>query len=215
MNIEVDINGEKIPVIINRKRVKNLYLRFKDDLKIYVTAPLRLSDKDIEKFISNNEKFIIKSYKEIKDKKKRISDKFLLLGNSYDICYINEGKIKFVDNRVYMPRNMDLDHFYKYHAKKIFKEHLDYCYDLFEEKIPYPDLAIRKMKTRWGVCNVTLKKVTLNLELMKLNTKYLNYVIFHELAHFIYANHSREFWNIVSKYVPNYKVLRKEMKNSI
>ena len=63
--------------------------------------------------------------------------------------------------------------------------------------------------------NITRKIVTLNLELIKLDIKYLDYVIVHELSHLIYPNHSKDFWNVVSKYCPNYKIYRKEMKNLI
>lgn len=85
-------------------------------------------------------------------------------------------------------------------------------YSLFKEKIPYPKLKIRKMTSRWGVCNVKDKTVTLNFELIKRDIKYLDYVIVHELSHFIHPNHSKSFWFLVSKYIPNYKELRKEMR---
>ena len=92
-------------------------------------------------------------------------------------------------------------------------EHLNTIYDNFSRKIPYPDLKIRKMSTRWGVCNTKLKTVTLNLELIKRDTKYLDYVIVHELSHLIHANHSREFWALVEENMPQYKKYRKEMKD--
>ena len=69
------------------------------------------------------------------------------------------------------------------------------------------------MSTRWGVCNKKNKTITLNLELIKKDIKYLDYVIVHELCHFIHFDHSKEFWNLVSKYCPNYKQLRKEMRD--
>ena len=68
------------------------------------------------------------------------------------------------------------------------------------------------MKTRWGVCNRKNNSVTLNLELIKKDHKYLNYVIVHELSHFVHFDHSRLFWQTVSKYCPEYKIVRKELK---
>ena len=94
----------------------------------------------------------------------------------------------------------------------IFSERLKYNYDLFEENIPFPSLRIRKMKTRWGVCNVKTKTVTLNSLLLKYEIDKLDYVIIHELSHLIYANHSKDFWNLVSKYCPKYKEMRKALK---
>ena len=69
------------------------------------------------------------------------------------------------------------------------------------------------MKTRWGVCNVKTKRVTLNLELIKKDIKYLDYVIAHELSHLVYPNHSKNFWALVERVIPNYKILRKEMRS--
>ena len=68
------------------------------------------------------------------------------------------------------------------------------------------------MKTRWGVCNRRDNSVTLNSELIKYDLTKLDYVIVHELSHFIHFNHSKSFWNLVEKYSPNYKKIRKDLK---
>ena len=78
---------------------------------------------------------------------------------------------------------------------------------------PYPILKIRTMKTRWGVCNRKIKSVTLNFNLIKYDYDCLDYVIVHELSHFVHFDHSKEFWNTVSKYYPNYKIIQKKLKN--
>ena len=83
---------------------------------------------------------------------------------------------------------------------------------MFEENIPYPNLKIRKMKTRWGVCNRKNNNVTLNSELIKYGYDQIDYVITHELSHFVHFNHSKDFWMTVSKYCPNYKKIRKSLK---
>ena len=68
------------------------------------------------------------------------------------------------------------------------------------------------MKSKWGVCNVTSNTITLNQELIKLEPICLEYVIYHELSHLKHPNHSKDFWSLVEKYVPNYKQIRKSMK---
>ena len=69
------------------------------------------------------------------------------------------------------------------------------------------------MTTRWGVCNIKSHVITLNLELIKRDIKYLDYVINHELSHLIYGDHSREFWDLVGENCSYYKECRKEMKD--
>jgi predicted metal-dependent hydrolase len=83
---------------------------------------------------------------------------------------------------------------------------------MFEENIPYPLLKIRKMTSRWGVCNRKNNSITLNLELIKWDPIYIDYVITHELSHFVHFNHSASFWKTVSKYCPSYKILRKNLR---
>ena len=68
------------------------------------------------------------------------------------------------------------------------------------------------MKTRWGVCNKRDTSITLNANLMKEKIECLDYVIVHELSHFVHFNHSKEFWNTVEKYCPYYKKIRKSLK---
>ena len=98
------------------------------------------------------------------------------------------------------------------YIESTFSSHLKYWYDLYEEDIPKPNLKIRKMKTRWGVCNIENYNVTLNSELYRYDIECLDYVIVHELSHFIEANHSSDFWRQVSKYCPDYKEIRKKLK---
>ena len=74
-------------------------------------------------------------------------------------------------------------------------------------------LKIRKMKTRWGVCNYKNNSITLNSELIKYTIDALRYVIIHEMCHFYHHDHSASFWQMVEEYAPNYKRLRKELKN--
>lgn len=100
----------------------------------------------------------------------------------------------------------------KKRTEQIYKQRLDYIYNLYKEDIPYPKLRIRKMKTRWGVCNRKDNIVTLNSELIKYGYQQIDYVIVHELSHFIYFDHSKNFWLQVSKYCKDYKVIRKTLK---
>ena len=123
-----------------------------------------------------------------------------------------EDDIEFSNSKVYVNDLKNLDKFIKNKAKSLFLERLDYWYSVFLEKIPYPKLRIRVMKTRWGVCNRKNNTVTLNLDLIKYSVDKLDYVIIHELSHFVHFNHSESFWKLVSKYCPDYKKIRKELR---
>ena len=211
--MKMEINGYEVNVIVTKKRNnKRTYLRVKEDMNIYISTNYFTREKDIIKFINDNKEFIIKNLN-LRKKQKEYEDKFYYLGKKYDIIYLNTKDIIVGDNKIFVNKEFNLDKWLKNQALIIFKEELNKIYNIFPDKIPYPSLTIRNMKTRWGVCNVKTKRITLNLGLIKKDIKYLDYVIVHELSHLIHPNHSRYFWNLVSKMEPNYKKIRKELNS--
>lgn len=85
-------------------------------------------------------------------------------------------------------------------------------YKLFGQyRIDKPQLKFRKMKSRWGSCNYVKCIITLNKNLIYCTKEQIDYVIIHEFAHLIVPNHSKDFYNIVSGFCPEYKRIRKEM----
>ncbi len=211
-DIKIELDNKIYNVVVERKRsTRNTYIRVKENLDIYVTCNLLTSDRFIIKLINDNEKKVLKMIS-IMEKKKAKEEFFYYLGKKYDLVYINKKGITFGEEKVFVGNDFDLDKWYKKEALKVFQIELDKMYNNFIYKIPYPSLCIRKMKTRWGVCNVKTHKITLNLELIKKDTKYLDYVIVHELSHLLYANHSKYFWNCVGENYKDYKKIRKELK---
>lgn len=212
INLKLNVDGKYYDIIIDKKSTnKNTYIRVKPNLTILVTTGRFTSNKAIEKLIEENYDKLVKMINN-QEKKKENNEGFNYLGKQYDIVYVEYCDISFGNEKVFLNRKFDVDKWYKEQAKKVFLEHLNTCYEKFSRNIPYPDLKIRKMKSRWGVCNTRTKTVTLNLELIKRDTKYLDYVIIHELSHLIYADHSTHFWSLVSENMPEYKIYRKEMK---
>lgn len=206
------IDNNEYEVVIIKKNNKNTYIRVKDDLTIYVTTNYFVTNSQIKKMLDQNYNYLKKNIERCVNHSEK-SQKFYYLGTCYDIITISTKDIEIIDNRIYV-KNMDyLNKWLQKQMKQIFKERLELMYNTFEENIPYPNLKIRKMKTRWGVCNKTTKTVTLNSELIRYSLDKLDYVIVHELSHFIHFNHSSSFWSLVSKYCPNYKKIRKELKD--
>jgi predicted metal-dependent hydrolase len=72
-------------------------------------------------------------------------------------------------------------------------------------------IRIRSQKTRWGSCS-TSGNISLNYKLMKYRKELIDYVIVHELCHLREMNHSKKFWKHVEKIIPDYKLLKKELK---
>ena len=207
------IDNKEYEVVIIKKRNKNTYIRVKSDLKIYITNNYLATRSYIKELLDKNS-FEIKKMIEKVDKKNKKNEQFYYLGKVYDIIIVPSlNNIDFDDDRIYVK---DINYLNKWLEKQIinlFQEKLNYYYNLFEENIPNPNLKIRKMTSRWGVCNRKNNNVTLNSELIKYNEECLNYVIVHELSHFVHFDHSKYFWQTVNKYYPNYKDIRKILKD--
>lgn len=209
--MKININDTEYEVVIIKKNNKNTYIRVKENNIIQVTTSYFTSKKSILKMLNNNTDYIVKMSKKIN---KQISEnEIYYLGNKYDVIVLNTGEVSFIGNKIYTESISKLNKFLKQEMEKLFMERLNYWYEIFEENIPYPNLKIRNMKTRWGVCNRRTNTVTLNSQLLKYNTRCLDYVIVHELSHFIHFNHSKDFWDLVSKYYPEYKKIRKELRD--
>ncbi len=204
------IDGINYEVIIIKKNNKNTYIRVKEN-KIYVTTNYFVSKNYIKKLLDNNYQTVKKMLERSQNRQEK-NDSFYFLGKKYDIIFVPTMDIDIADNKIFVKNKEYLDKWLKKQIVKIYQERLDFIYSIYQEKIPYPQLRIRKMKTRWGVCNRKNNVVTLNSELIKYGINQIDYVIIHELSHFVYFDHSKEFWLQVSKYCPDYKEIRKVLK---
>ena len=211
--MKVEIDGQELDVIVVKKRNnKRMYLRVKEDMNIYISTNYLTKDKDILRFIKENQDFIIKNLN-LREKQKEYEKEFYYLGKKYDLVYLNTKDVVVGETKIFLNKDMDINKWLKKQALVIFQEELFKIYEKFPYKIAKPTLTIRNMKTRWGVCNVKTKRITLNLNLIRKEIKYLDYVIVHELSHLVCPNHSTYFWNVVSILEPNYKKLRKELNS--
>lgn len=210
--MQLTYNDRDYEIVIEKKRTtKNTYIRVKKDLKIHVTTSIFTPIWSIDKLIKTNYNKICDMI-DFQEKKEKNNNGFFYLGKKYVVIYSDNKGIEFDNDKVYINHDFDIDAWYKKQAQDLFKERLDYNYERFTKQIPYPKLRIRKMTSRWGVCNIKTHIITLNLELIKRDTCYLDYVIIHEMSHLIYGDHSRSFWKLVEANMPEYKKYRDEMK---
>ena len=104
-----------------------------------------------------------------------------------------------------------LDAWYLSHAKRVFAERLAACYPRVEGLgIPFPSLAIRDMKARWGSCSAK-GRLTLNRRLIHVPKDLMDYVILHELCHLKEYNHGPAFYALLERVLPDWKARRQKL----
>ncbi len=205
------LDNEKYKVVVTKKNNKNTYIKVKDDLNIYVTTNILTPKWQIKAILDNEKEYLKKALTTAKVKYER-EQEFYYLGQKYDVVIVPFESVEIDGSKIYTPSYAYLEKWLHKQMLKIFNERLEIKYNLFEEDIPFPKLKTRKMKTRWGVCNKRDTSVTLNSKLIRYEIHEIDYVIVHELSHLVHFDHSKEFWQTVAKYMPDYKKAVKILK---
>ncbi|WP_369715270.1 M48 family metallopeptidase [Leptotrichia sp. HSP-536] len=214
---------------VHRKKVKNINLRIKPNMEVYISVPMNLHRDYIENFIRSKEswiKSVLKKVEDVKEKQKGFEYKtgeiHKFLGKEYNltvktgnfnsvnlvnnekkpniILTVNENILENIDEKKKI-----MEKWYFENAKKLFPQFMEKWLKILDEHVE--KVAIKPMKTR--SCNYVKKYITLNTELIKRTPFEIEYVVLHELTHLKYPNHGKGFYNYVERYMPNYKIAEK------
>lgn len=170
---------------IIRSRRRTLQIEIGQDCRITVRTPLRVSKAEIFRFIDERSDWIEKTLGKMQKRR-------------------DEMKIRdrFTENELRAMTELAMT--------RIPERAAEYARLM---GVHYNNITIRCQKTRWGSCS-SKGNLNFNCLLMKLPENVRDYVIVHELCHLIEPNHSASFWREVSKYCPDYKELRRQLKET-
>lgn len=233
MNTKFDLlEVGNIKAAVFKKPIKNLYLSvLPPDGKVRISAPLYISDEVIRMFLASKIRWINKQKDKFVLQERQTNREFVsgedcyFLGKRYrlEVVYKNEiPKVFIKGNRIVLQVRPDsgirkreevLNAWYKKELKKI-------AAALFEKWVKIIGVSpnswhIRKMKTRWGTCNHTAKRIWLNLELAKKPLVHTEYVVVHEMIHLIEKKHNGNFIYLMDKYLPNWRLLKENLNHFI
>lgn len=172
-------------VTVIRSNRKTVAIQVNSDLSVTVRAPRSASEKDIEEILKKKEAWISKHIEKIKKTKERLEAESTEKLTREKVIALAEEALKVIPERV------------EYFAKVI--------------GVTYGKITIRNQKTRWGSCS-SKGNLNFNCFLMLAPPEVLDYVVVHELCHRKQMNHSKAFWLEVEKVLPNYKEVRKWLK---
>lgn len=213
---QIKLNNQIIEYQLNIKKIKRCYLKIISGKVIVNSSPV-FSINEIEKLIYDHKDIILKQINNYIPKYNYFNGGYVYVFNR---CYkivlkdLNEYKAVFHDNKIYVYHHK-IQEVIEIALKKI-------LYDYISKQINYylnndfnfntPLIEIKKLKSRWGACFSSQNKVSFNLALIHLEKSLIDYVIIHELCHFIQPNHSKQFYLEIEKRMPDYKVKIKKLK---
>lgn len=211
-------------IIIIRKNVKHIILKVKPTGEVILTAPTITTKEHIEYILKKRAKWIEKKQEffasfQVNTKEFVSGEDFKYLGRSYRLKVIESKKecVKlqrgyleiYVKNKSDLKRKQNL--VYEWYYEKALLHFFNIVHEFNKiVRLEIKDVKIRQMKTRWGSCNPYKSYINLNIELIKKPKICIEYVVFHELVHLIYPNHSKEFYNYLSLYMADWEK-RKEI----
>lgn len=216
-----------IEYVLNRRAKKNINLRIEQDGTLYVSAPKRITIKELETNILKKLDWILTTKEKILLRESYISKNEIKNGNEIyfkgikfiiEININGKNEIYLLGNKIIInSKQNDNEHIKKMFNKWMYAEAMNtfecivdkFIYVLAEYNLKKPEIHIRKMKSRWGSCIPSKNEIILNLNLVHAPLSCIEYVVLHELSHFIRSDHSKEFYDILSSKMPDWEVRKK------
>lgn len=230
----VTLNGRKVEYELQFKKVKRINLSIGVTKGVRISAPNGTPISVVEKFMEDNAEFILNT----RDKYEMLAY-FLPQAKKYEngeyIYFMGERKnltvtksvknfVEIKGNEMFLfvtdPDNFDLkeyviNEFMKEECEKYVVKMCRDLYPRFEKKgIAFPkEIRFRKMISCWGNCRPQQSILTFSTYLIQLPPKSIEAVVCHEFTHFLHANHSKDFYNQLTEFMPDWKIHDKIMKD--
>ena len=206
-----------IVTIKYRRKMKNIYLKVEKNADVVVSAPPRTPNYIIKKLVQENIDEIklrrtnifknghtVKNY--VTGEKHYVFGKELTL----EVRLGDKNKVTLSNDKLYLSvkdKYQDREQIVTRELRKVvYNKCLEFL-NKYEKlmNVHVEQLRIKKMKTRWGTCNIEAKRIWINYELVKYPVECLEHTIVHELTHLLESNHTPRFYTLLGKYYPNYR----------
>lgn len=218
---------------INKGKRKNIYIQIKNG-KVIVKVPYYVTNKQIEEIVYKKSNWIQKSLEKYNQKNNELKkyqegEIYKILGKEYilKINYEETSQIKVditdCDIIINLPSTYKMEPNLSNKIEKIInkmymqiiQKQLDYTMKKVTNMVGLSPkkYRVRDMKSAWGSCSST-KNISIALKLIEHSPKAFEYVVLHEVCHLKHMNHSKQFWQMVEGYMPDYKKYKKELKEN-
>lgn len=231
---KIVLGNKMVEYELTRKKVKNINLRVRRDGTIAVSCSPRTSESRVEKFIRDNEDFILKALSHNEERASnslrpvnyQTGEIVSVYGDKY-VLRVEEGKkdnLVVGDSEIVIccrrPEMLEsrAKIYERWRRMELQTKVLDMCdevYPHFEKLgVKYPSaIKFRSMTSRWGSCKPKEGVLTFNYNLFETPDDAIYYVVVHEFAHFLEANHSNRFYAQVAAVLPDYQRRRQLLRD--
>ena len=221
---QIEVSG--IPVEIRRKAIKNLHVGvYPPDGKVRVAAPPHLDDEAVRLAIVSRLGWIRRQRQGFADQQRQ-SRREMVTGESHYVEgrryrlnvveRLGNPRVKLIANttlELRVPPGTDRDYrqqvlerWYRRQLKARLPGLLAYWQSV--AGVDVADCRVKRMKTRWGSCNIKAKRIWLNLELAKKPLRCLEYILVHEMVHLLERHHTDRFRALMDQYMPDWRLHR-------
>jgi predicted metal-dependent hydrolase len=217
-----------IAVEIRKKNIKNLHLRVHPpEGSVRISAPSRMDLDSIRCFAVSKLGWIKKHQAKLKKQVREVSKEYIS-GESHTyldkryllkVIELNQpSKIVLNHETIEMyvrlntgveKRKAILDEWYRQRLKEL----IPVLISKYEAKmkVKVSEFGVKKMKTRWGSCNVKVNRIWLNLELAKRSIECIEYLVVHEMAHLLERKHNERFTAFMDTFLPGWRFVKAEL----
>jgi predicted metal-dependent hydrolase len=222
---------DEITVNVVRKDIKNLHLGvYPPEGRVRIAVPWTITDDAVRLAVINRLGWIKRQQAKFQAQPRQSpremvnGESHYFLGNRYRLQVIeNKGS-----NRVELRNKSYLDLYVRPNTdtegrqlvlQEWYRKQLGLLIPPLVEKwepvlgVQLAEWRIRKMKTKWGSCNIEARRIWLNLELAKKPIHCLEYVIVHEMMHLLERYHNERFVSLMDKHLPQWRLYRDELNS--
>lgn len=221
-----------ISIEVVRKDIKNLHLGvYPPDGRVRVAVPQRLDDEDVRLAVISRLGWVRRQQQQFEDQERQSQREMIsgeshyLWGRRYRLDVVEQDgpasvslpNSRWMELRVRPGTDRDkreavLHRWYRQHLR----EQIPPLIAKWEPKIgvDVAEWRIKRMKTRWGTCNIEARRIWLNLELAKKPISCLEYILVHEMVHFLERHHNEQFGEWMDKVMPQWRLYRDELNRA-
>jgi predicted metal-dependent hydrolase len=227
---QITVSGLRVQLL--RKGIKNLHLGvYPPHGRVRVAAPLRVSDDAVRLAVIGKLGWIKRQRARFEAQPRQSAREMVsgeshyFLGRRYRLRVIEREGAAGVALRSKSTlelhvrpeteagqRNRILHQWYRQQLKQLIPPLIEKWQTALG--VAVAEWGVKKMKTRWGTCNIEARRIWLNLELAKKPVHCLEYIVAHELVHLIERNHNDHFVSILEKHLPHWRLHRQELNSA-